>query len=151
MGWQQWEWWEIWGHARYNCVQAGGRVQSAGGKADSGCSVGVTGPTTNRGTTQPRPQTSKKRKSKKVLGFFFSCVIYCTLTACSGIYSDSGDFPCKAAVLTGKPGGGGQVWGALAKAENQPRTTRPAGPASRCGHRLRLTSERVSAVRHSKN
>lgn len=157
MGWQQWEWWEIWGHARYNCVQAGGRVQSAGGKADSGCSVGVTGATTNRGTTQPHPRPPKKGKVKKCWAFFFlwreelGGVIYCTLTACSGIYSNSGDFPCKAAVLTGKPGGGGQVWGALAKAENQPRTTRPAGLASRCGHRLRLTSERVSAVRHSQN
>lgn len=88
-----------------------------------------------------------------MLGFFLrrlSGLIYCTLRACSSIYSDSGDFPCKAAVLTGKPGGGGQVWGALAKAENPPRTTRPAGPASRCGHRRRLTCERVSAVRHSK-
>lgn len=32
------------------------------------------------------------------------CVIYCTLKALSGIYSGSGDFPCKAAGLTCKPG-----------------------------------------------
>lgn len=30
-------------------------------------------------------------------------VIYCTLQAHSGIYSSSGDFPCKAAGLTCKP------------------------------------------------
>ena len=33
-----------------------------------------------------------------------SGVIYCTLKAHSGIYSGSGDFPCKAAGLTCKPG-----------------------------------------------
>lgn len=131
----------------------GGSSQRWGG-ANSGGGVRVTSGTTNRGTLRNFPPFNKKKK-EKVLVSFLRCVelggmIYCNLRDGGGIYSDSGDFPCKAAVLTGKPGGGKQVWGPLAKAENPPRTTRPAGQASRCGHRRSLECMRAAAVRHSK-
>lgn len=135
-------------HAHYNCVQAGGRVQLAGGKVGSGGGIGVTGTTTERGGTP-----TQKIKTR----FFLwrmepGGVMYRTPKACTGIYSDSGDFPCKAAVLTWKPGGGGRGWGAPARAENMSRTTRPASQASRCGHGWRLHHSRThSRTKSSSN
>lgn len=53
-----------------------------------------------------RRGTTKKNYKNQVGLWSFkpSGVIYCTLKAHSGIYSGSGDFPCKAAGLTCKPG-----------------------------------------------
>lgn len=50
---------------------------------------------------------TERRNYKNPVGLWSlkpSVVIYCTLKARSGIYSGSGDFPCKAAGLTRKPG-----------------------------------------------
>lgn len=117
---------------------------------------------------QIRGKPPKKDKTKKrvVSRFFFSLtlshktpvlwhmepggMIYCALKAFGGIYSNTGDFPCKAAVLASKPGGGRRGWGPLARADNPLRTTRPAGQASHCGRGQRLMCQRVSVVTHSK-
>lgn len=51
--------------------------------------------------------TTKKKNYKNWIGLWPlkpSGVIYCALKAHSGIYSGSGEFPCKAAGLTCKPG-----------------------------------------------